>query len=163
MARLCLVIGLLLSVLWLPACTVYGEKPVKALADATGAESLERALWHDIKTKDWKDVRVHMTSNFVFVSPEGKLDRDATLERFRKMDVKDYSIGDLTTELSGNVFVDTYTITLRGTIGGQPLPAAPQRRVSVWHQQKSGWMMISHAVVGSDANAGGAPGTPDAK
>lgn len=163
MARWSLVIGLLLSVVWLPGCTVYRQKPVKTLADATGGESLERALWHDIKDKDWKDVRVHMTSNFVFVSPEGRLDRDTALARFQKMDVKDYSIGDLTTELSGNVFVATYTITLRGTIGGQPLPAAPQRRVSVWHQQKSGWMMISHAVIGNEASAGGAPGTPDAK
>lgn len=163
MARCCLIVGLLLSILWLPACTVYGEKPVKALADATGGESLERALWRDIKDKDWKDVRVHMTSNFVFVSPEGKLDRDAALDRFRKMDVKDYSIGDLTTELSGNVFVATYTITLRGTMSGQAFPAAPERRVSVWHQQKSGWMLISHAVVGNEASAGGAPGTPEAK
>jgi hypothetical protein len=149
MVRICTFLCLVLSVLALPGCTVYGEKPVKALSDATGGEGLERALWSDIQHKDWKDVDVHVAAKFMYVSPGGKLDRSAALEQFHKLDVKNFSLGDLTTELNGTVFVNSYTITLQGTMDGQPLPSAPQRRVSVWHQQKSGWMMISHAIVGN--------------
>jgi hypothetical protein len=149
---------ILASLLGLTACTVYGKKPVKALADATGGETLEKALWHDMQEKDWKDLELHTASNFVFVSPHGKLDRQAALDEFRKMELKEYSIGDLSTEINGAMFVVTYTIAMRGTKDGQALPSSPQRCLSVWQQQKSGWMWISHVVVGGEG-AASAPGT----
>jgi ketosteroid isomerase-like protein len=77
------------------------------------------------------------------------LDRTAALGQIEKMDVSEYSIGELSTELHGNVFVVTYSVTLRGTLNGQPLPDKPERRMSVWQQQKSGWMLIAHAVLGT--------------
>jgi len=141
-------VGLLACVVWLAGCTVYGQKPVKALADATGGEGLEQALWRDIQHKDWKDLQNHTASIFVYQTPNGKLDRAAALERIQKMDVSEYSLGELSTELHGNVFVVTYSITLRGTLDGQPLPDKAERRMSVWQQQKSGWMLIAHAVIG---------------
>lgn len=141
--------GVLVSLVWLAGCTVYGQKPVKALADATGGEGLERALWRDIRSKDWKDLENHTASIFVYQTPNGKMDRAAALAQIEKMNVSDYSIGELSTELHGNVFVVTYTITLSGTLDGQPLPNRAERRMSVWQQQKSGWMMIAHAVIGT--------------
>jgi ketosteroid isomerase-like protein len=141
--------GVLVSLVWLAGCTVYGQKPVKALADATGGEGLERALWRDIRSKDWKDLENHAASIFVYQTPNGKMDRAAALAQIEKMNVSDYSIGELSTELHGNVFVVTYTITLNGTLDGQPLPNRAERRMSVWQQQKSGWMMIAHAVMGT--------------
>lgn len=141
--------GVLVSLAWLMGCTVYGQKPVKALSDATGGEGLERALWRDIQHKDWKDLENHTASIFVYQTTSGKLDRAAALEQIEKMDVSEYSIGELSTELHGNVFVVTYTVTLRGTLDGQPLPDRGERRMSVWQQQKSGWMLIAHAVIGT--------------
>jgi hypothetical protein len=140
---------LLACIMWLAGCTVYGQKPVKALADATGGEGLEQALWRDVQHKDWKDLQNHTASIFVYQTPSGKLDRAAALERIQKMDVNEYSLGELSTELHGNVFVVTYSITLRGALDGQPLPDKPERRMSVWQQQKSGWMLIAHAVIGT--------------
>jgi len=29
---------------------------------------------------------------------------------------------------------------------GQPFPAMPLRRMSVWQQQKAGWIQIAHSV-----------------
>ncbi len=43
-------------------------------------------------------------------------------------------------------FVVTYTITLNGTAAGQPLPSGPQHMMTVWHEHKSGWMVIAHSV-----------------
>jgi hypothetical protein len=44
----------------------------------------------------------------------------------------------------------TYSITLNGasngTGGSQPLPSAPQHMMTVWQQQKSGWVVIAHSV-----------------
>ena len=40
---------------------------------------------------------------------------------------------------------ETFTITLNGTVGGQPLPS-PQHMMTVWHQHKSGWMVIAHSA-----------------
>jgi hypothetical protein len=142
-------LGLLACLVCLAGCTVYGQKPVKALSDATGGEGLEQALWRDIRQKDWKDLENHTASIFVYQTPNGKLDRTAALGQIEKMDVSEYSIGELSTELHGNVFVVTYSVTLRGTLNGQPLPDKPERRMSVWQQQKSGWMLIAHAVLGT--------------
>src|SRR6266550_2643818 len=52
-------------------------------------------------------------------------------------------------ELHRDIIVVTYSITLRGTRAGQPLPVAPIRRMAVWQQQKSGWMKIADSEIGS--------------
>lgn len=51
-------------------------------------------------------------------------------------------------ELNAHALVVTYTINLRGTMAGQPLPTNPLRLMSVWQQQKSGWVVIAHSVAG---------------
>ncbi|MGA7648983.1 MAG: hypothetical protein WBW01_20915, partial [Terriglobales bacterium] len=64
--------------------------------------------------------------------------------------LKDYALGDLKTELNGSTIVVTYTITLNGnsngSAGSQPLPSAPQHMMTVWQQQKKGWVVIAHSV-----------------
>jgi hypothetical protein len=73
--------------------------------------------------------------------------------------LKDYALGDLNAEMNGTTFVVTYTITLNGTLNGagnasagngaagsQPLPSAPQHMMTVWQQQKKGWVIIAHSV-----------------
>jgi hypothetical protein len=132
----------------LQGCTVYGERPVRAIADATGGAGFERALWRDIKERDWKDLDRHIASNFVLVTPAGRLERPAALERLHSMRVLEYSIGELESEMNGNTFVVTYTIVLRDDDGnGQGLPDQPQRRMTVWQQQKSSWVAIAHSVL----------------
>jgi hypothetical protein len=44
----------------------------------------------------------------------------------------------------------SYTIAMRGTIAGQPLPSEPVRMMSVWQKQKAGWMAIAHSVLGPE-------------
>jgi len=139
---------LLCPIFLLAACTVYGEHPVRSFSDATSAAGFERSFWRDVKDKDWKDLQLHLASNFIFLAPSGPLDRPAALAAFQQMDVKDFSLGDLQTQLNGDTFVVTYTIILRGSSGGQPLPEQPQRRMTVWQQQKSGWVALAQTVLG---------------
>ena len=146
-AALVLLLGTLLS---FEGCTVYGEHPVVTIADATGGAGFEQALWRDIKAHDWKDLDRHIASNFVYLTSEGRLERAAALEQLHSMRVLEYSIGDLDSEMNGNTFVVTYAIVLRGDAGnGQSFADQPQRRITVWQQQKSGWVAIAHSVLGT--------------
>jgi hypothetical protein len=142
---------LALMLMFAPACTFYGEHPARAWAEATGGESLERVFWKELAAANWVEVERALASNYVGATPSGTLDRAAALEQYRQWQVKDYSLGDVRTEMNGNTLVVTYTITLNGTrgsgtAGSQPLPAGPQHMMTVWQQQKRGWIAIAHSV-----------------
>jgi len=140
---LLLLLGITLS---LAACTVWREHPVTAWSDATGGEGVERMFWKDVKTANWKDLERHLAPKFVALTPEGKLDRAAALDRLRQYKLEEFSLGEVQTELHGSTFVVTYDITLSGTSAGQPLPSAPMRVMTVWQQQKMGWMAIAQTL-----------------
>ena len=128
------------------ACTFYGEHPARAFADVTGGEGLERIFWKEVAAANWVEVERALASNYVGVTPGGPIDREATLEKYRQWQLKDYSLGDLKTEMNGDTFVVTYTIRLNGTAGSQPLPSGPQHMMTIWQQQKKGWVAIAHSV-----------------
>jgi len=128
------------------ACTVYRERPARSFSDATGGETLEQVFWKQIKAGNWVEVDRAVASNYMGTTPAGTLDRAATLDQYRQWKLNDYALGDLKTELNGSTIVVTYTITLNGTAGDQPLPSAPQKMMTVWQQQKAGWIMIAHSV-----------------
>ena len=135
-----------IALLFLSGCTVYGEHPVKTFDEATGGEGLERAFWHDIEKQDWKDFEQHIAGNFMYVTPGGHWDRDAALAQFHQLQLQDYSLGELSTEMNRDTFIVTYAVTLRGTFKGQALPTTPQRCMTVWQQQKRGWVVIAHST-----------------
>jgi hypothetical protein len=136
---------LLLSLMLGMACTIAKERPARSFSEATGAEALERIFWKQIQTGNWVELDRVIASNFVGAAPGTLLDRDAVLDQYRKWKLTDFAIGDLKTELNGPTFIVTYTITLNGTAAGQPLPS-PQHMMTVWHQHKSGWMVIAHSA-----------------
>jgi hypothetical protein len=137
--------------MFVSACTFYGEHPARTLSEATGGEGLERVFWKNVQAANWVEVERALASNYAGVTPSGALDRSATLEQYRQWQLKDYALGDLNTEMNGTTFVVIYTITLNGvtsngTAGSQPLPSAPQHMMTVWQQQKKGWVVIAHSV-----------------
>jgi len=146
-----LMIVLMFVLTFAPACTFYGDHPARTLSEATGGEALERVFWKDVQAANWVEVERAIASNYAGVTPSGTLDRSATLEQYRRWQLKDYALGDLKTELNGNTVVVTYTITLNGVTsngagGSQTLPSAPQHMMTVWQQQKAGWVAIAHSV-----------------
>jgi hypothetical protein len=164
-----LICVLMFALMFEPACTFYGEHPARSLSEATGGEGLERVFWKNVQAANWVEVERSLASNYAGVTPSGMLERSATLEQYRRWQLKDYALGDLNTEMNGTTFVVTYTITLNGTLNGagnasagngaagtetagngaagsQPLPSAPQHMMTVWQQQKKGWVIIAHSV-----------------
>jgi Domain of unknown function (DUF4440) len=151
MRRLLAAVLFAVSLCTSPACSVYPYREARVFSDATGGESAERAFWHAVEQKHWKAINSCVALNFVYVTPAGRLDRDAALAQIEKLQIQEASLGDVTTEMNGNTFVVSYTVVLRGSIDGQPLPAAPQHRVSVWQKEKTSWVLISHTVLGAAA------------
>jgi len=133
-------------VLMLSGCTFYGAHTARSFSDATGGESLERVFWKNVSARNWTEVEGALASNYMGVTPAGNLDLAATLDQYRQWQLKDYAIGDLKTELNGNTIVVTYTITLNGSAGSTPLPFTPQHMMSVWQEEKRGWVEIAHSV-----------------
>ena len=139
------VLPLLLALMPGLACTIAKERPARTFSEATGAEALERIFWKQVQAGNWTEIDRVLASNYMGTIPGAALDREATLAQYRQWKLTDYSIGDLKSEMNGPTFTVTYTITLNGTSAGQPLPS-PQHMLTVWHQHKSGWMVIAHSV-----------------
>jgi hypothetical protein len=104
-----------------------------------------------VQAANWPEVEYSLASNYSGETPGGTLDHDATMEQYRAWQLKAYTLGDLKTEMNGTTIVVTYTITLNGVTsngagGPQPLPSAPQHMMTVWQQQKAGWVAIAHSV-----------------
>lgn len=146
-----LAIFVLLSATFLmPGCTVWREHPGSSKwTDATGGEGLERSFWKEVKDKKWGELERHIASNYVAVSAEGsRLDKAAALAQIQELKLDDFTLGDVQTELNSDTFVVTYTVAMRGTFSGRPLPTEPLRMMTVWQKQKAGWMAIAHSVLG---------------
>ena len=143
---------LLAGALMLPACTVWREHPGSSKwTDATGGEGLERSFWKEVKAKRWNELEHHLASNYVAISAQGgRLDKAAALGQIQQLQLDDYTLGDLQGEMNSDTFVVTYTVAMRGTFGGQPLPAEPLRMMTVWQKEKAGWMAIAHSVLGTE-------------
>ena len=129
---------------------MWKERPATAWTDVTGGESLERNFWKEVQAKNWVELERRLGGTYVYVSPNGSFNRSDTLDRLKQIQLNEYSLGDFVVELNGSTLVVAYTITLRGTVRGQPLPAQPVRMMSVWQQQKAGWMAIAHSSIGNE-------------
>jgi hypothetical protein len=144
-------LALLGALLLLQGCTLWGEHPVQHWADATGGEGLERNFWKEVKAKNWNELDRHLAGNYISFTPEeGRMDRAATLAHLQQLQLDEFSLGNFESELNGQALVLTYTITIRGSFAGQSLPSAPVRMMTVWQEQKAGWMAIAHTVVGPE-------------
>jgi hypothetical protein len=64
------------------------------------------------------------------------------------LQLEDYTLGDLQGEMNSDTFVVTYTVAMRGTLSGKPLPSEPLRMMTVWQKEKSGWVAIANSVLG---------------
>src|SRR5215475_13019849 len=116
-------------------------------SNATGAEQFERLWWADIQAKKWDQVGSRMAATYVFINADGIKDREQTLAHLKLLEIEELAIGDVDVRPNGNDLIITYTMTLRGTLGGAPLILERTPMMTVWQQQKSGWVAIAHSSV----------------
>lgn len=140
------VVAAIFMAMLLSGCTVYGGKKNKGW-NATGGEALERQFWADVKDKNLDELAKHLAVSWVWQTPEGPLDRAATLEKLRGMDVSDYTLGDFKVTPNGPDMVVTYTAFIRGTAKGDALPPTQWKMLTVWQKPEKNWVAIAHAEV----------------
>ncbi|MDP9268250.1 MAG: nuclear transport factor 2 family protein [Acidobacteriota bacterium] len=131
----------------LPLVSCWEEKQPATWKLATGPEAYEKLFWDEVKAKNWAEVERHMGSTFVAIDAEGTHDRSRSMELLKQLDLQDYSLGELQGTPNGHDIMVTYTMVMRGTYKGQPLPSTPFRMMSVWQQVKGGWIAVAHADV----------------
>jgi hypothetical protein len=124
---------------------MWNQHPVHKWSDATGGEHLERLFWQEVKAGNWNELERHLAATFVCVTPAGRFDRAAAVEQWKQLQVSDYLLSDLEVAPNGNDMVVTYTISLRGTRAGRPLPEVALRGVTVWQRTSHGWTVITHS------------------
>jgi Domain of unknown function (DUF4440) len=131
----------------LAGCTVWGEHKPTVWTDVTGGESLEKVFWRQVQAKNWIDLESHLAPNFVLTIPTGTFDRAAAIEHWKQLQLNDYSLGELQSQLNGNTYTVTYILNIRGVINGKSVPTAPLRAMSVWQRQvREQWVMLAHSA-----------------
>ncbi len=145
----------------LSGCTMYDKPKTTTWANATGAEQFERLMWQEIKAGNLPEVEKRLASTFVALSPSGVRDRAAEMDLLRRFALKEYSLGELEVRPNGNDMVVTYTLTLDGTLDGQPVPPGPWRVMTVWQQVGTNWAAIAQSY--APAQPSPMPGQADGK
>ncbi len=144
--RVVIVPILLMSVLALASCTMWGEKKHPGWKGATSGEQLTRLFWQAVKEKNWKEVQSHIGATAIGMSARGDSTREQMMEHLKSMEISDFQIGEVRSEPAGADLIVSYTLTVKGTVGGQPLPSSV-RMMSVWQEVKNGWIIVAHSSV----------------
>lgn len=127
------------------ACTRWEEPKTFTFKTATGAEQYERLMWDAVKNKDRLAIASHLASNYVRQDGSGTKNKEQYLAELEQINLTDYSLAELNVTPQGTNMIVTYAITLRGNNGGRPFPNEPIRYLSVWQQQKAGWVLVAQS------------------
>lgn len=119
----------------------------KAEASATDADIIakEKEIWDKIKTKNPDAFGAMLADDFVYVSSDGVYDKAGTVNGIKGIDATEISFADWKViMLDKDAATVSYTVTMKGTSGGQPMPGAPQRASSAWVKRNGTWMGVYH-------------------
>jgi hypothetical protein len=120
----------------------------KAEANTVSADTItarEKEIWDKIKTKNPEAFSAMLADDFVYVTEDGVYDRAGTTDSIKQMALTDLSFADWkVVTLDKDAAVVTYTVTAKGTSGGQPIPATPMRASSLWANRGGKWVGVFH-------------------
>jgi hypothetical protein len=138
----------LAGLLALPAtgCTLWPERKNPDWQQATGAERFEQLYWKEWKAKNWLELEARTASNFTLTTPQGTYDKAQALAQIRRTALADYSLGDFQVVDHGSTAIVHYVATYATEVEGRAQDPVRQRRMSVWQQQKSGWVLVAESV-----------------
>jgi len=128
----------------LVGCSVWTPKP-SSWSNATGGEQFERLWWQSVKSKDWAQVEGRLASSYVTQSSAATESKDEALARLMQLEISDLSLGNVDVRPAGDAIIVTYSLDLRGSQAGQPVSLTQSHMMTVWQQQKRGWVAIAHS------------------
>jgi hypothetical protein len=124
------------------SCSMWPEKKHIGWQQASGGETLERLLWQAIQRQQWLDVEAHTSATFTAVTASGTQDRNAWLATLKETQIASFDLTGVMVTPNGGTMTVAYRLQLHGNGGA---PAAAVRAMTVWQQQKSGWVAIAHS------------------
>src|SRR5215213_4981440 len=125
-----------------PAATPKAEASTAA-ADAAIAR--EKEIWENIKAKNPDGFGAMLANDFVYVTEDGVFDKAGTVDGIKQMAPTDVSFADWkAAPVDKDAVVVTYTVNMKGTSGGKPMPETPVRASSVWVNRGGKWVGVFH-------------------
>ncbi|HWT03582.1 MAG TPA: nuclear transport factor 2 family protein [Pyrinomonadaceae bacterium] len=139
----------------------------KAEANDTAATIIarEKEIWETIRAKNPDGFAAMLADDFVYVTDDGVRDKAGTTEGIKQLALTDLSFADWkVVTLDKDAAVVNYTVTMKGTSGGQPLPGTPMRAGSLWANRGGKWLGVYHqdTAVSDPPPAGAARKAPPA-
>jgi hypothetical protein len=120
----------------------------KAEANTVSADTIiarEKEIWDKIKTKNPDGFSAMLADDFIYVTEDGVYDRAGTTDGIKQLSPTDISFADWkVVPVDKDAAVVTYTVTMKGTSGGQPMPPGPMRASSVWVNRGGTWTGVFH-------------------
>lgn len=130
----------------------------------------DRRAYEAIKRKDFDAFAAMLADEQLYVTSDGVFDKAATLEGLKKLDIKDYSLGDFKTiSAAPDVVIVTFTARGNVTYDGRPMPDVASRETTAWVKRGDKWLSAYHqdtaieppSPTPTPSSAGGTP-TPAA-
>lgn len=158
-----------------PANTNASSTPKAEATTNTDSAAIaqEKQIWDNIKKKDPDAFAAMLAEDFVYVSNDGVHDKAGTVSGIKQIEPTDITLSDWKTVMANkDTAVVTYTVAMKGTSGGQPIPPGTMRAGSVWVNRGGKWMGVFHQETpvetppsGTDSSAAGnkAPTKPPAQ
>jgi hypothetical protein len=141
----------------------------KAAANVSEADAIarEKQAWDAIKNKDFDGFANMLAEDQLDVSNDGVYDKAGSVKGVKDLTLTDVSFSDWKVlAVDKDAAVVTYTVTLKGTSGGQPIKEQPVRASSAWVNRGGKWLAVYHQsteVMPAPANPPASKATPTAK
>jgi hypothetical protein len=107
----------------------------------------DKHAWDLIKSKDYAAFESLLDDNFIDVTPVKVNNKAETVADVKTFDLTDVNLSDFkVVKLDNDAAIVTYTVRLKGSVGGKPIPAnAPAERHSTAKILRGGkWLAIYH-------------------
>jgi hypothetical protein len=129
-----------------PSNTTASATPkTDANASDSDVTAKEKQIWDNIKKKDPDAFAAMLADDFVYVSNDGVYDKAGTVNGIKQLEPTEITLSDWkTVQLGKDAAVVTYTVDMKGTSGGKPIPPGAQRAGSVWVNRGGKWVGVFH-------------------
>jgi hypothetical protein len=105
----------------------------------------EKEIWDTIKKKNPDAFAAMLAEDFSYISNDGLYDKAGTVNGIKQIDATDITFSDWKTVMANkDTAVVTYTVDMKGTSGGKPIPPGSMRAGSVWVNRGGKWVGVFH-------------------
>ena len=132
----------------------------KSNAPLSEAEAIakEKATWDTIKKQDWTAFADNLASDYIEIGSSGVYDKNGILTFIKDLNVTDVEFSDWKSlPIDADATILTYTLNLKGTHKGQPMPAGPYHATAAWVNRGGKWVALYYQETLAKAAAAPAP------